>query len=62
MKKGYSAAVMHLPDPSTFTFGTAIVNLTIALTGIIRLILEKKSKSVPLEGPSKKTHRLSFVR
>jgi hypothetical protein len=36
---------MHLPDPITFTFGTAIVNLAIAITAVIRLILEKKNHS-----------------
>ncbi len=36
---------MHLPDPSKFTFGTAIVNLAIAITAVIRLILEKKNHS-----------------
>jgi hypothetical protein len=34
---------MHLPDPNTFTFGTAIVNLAIAITAVVRLVLEKNS-------------------
>jgi hypothetical protein len=34
---------MHLPDPTTFTFGTAIVNLAIAITAVVRLVMEKKS-------------------
>lgn len=33
---------MHLPDPAYVAFGTAVVSLATAITGVIRVIFEKK--------------------
>jgi hypothetical protein len=46
---------MHLPDPSYVTLSTAVLTFLTAATGVIRLVLEKKFKSVPVEQASKKT-------
>ncbi len=40
--RGYSGDCMHLPDPSYVAFGTAVVALATAITGLARLLLEKK--------------------
>jgi len=45
---------MHLPDPSYVSFGSAIVALATALTGLTTAILNRK--------PSKKTHLINFLR
>jgi len=36
---------MHLPDPAVISFSAAVLSLATAITGVVRLILEKKSKS-----------------
>jgi hypothetical protein len=36
---------MHLPDPSYVSFVTAVITSVTATVGLLRLLLEKKSKS-----------------
>jgi hypothetical protein len=44
---------MHL-DPTVIAFGTAIVSLATAITGLVRAVLEKKSNSGTADVPQKK--------
>jgi hypothetical protein len=42
LTKGLQCSCMHLPDPAYITFGGAIVSLATAITGVLRLVLEKR--------------------
>jgi hypothetical protein len=44
---------VHLPDPSIVAFAAAVVSLATAITGVVRAILEKKSKSGTANVPQK---------
>jgi hypothetical protein len=52
---------MHLPDPSYVSFGTAVVSFLAAMTGIVRLILEKKRKYLHVPN-FKKTLTKHFIK
>jgi len=52
---------MHLPDPSVISFSAAVISLATAITGVVRLILDKKSKSVAVQVLKKSESRRRTV-
>jgi hypothetical protein len=60
LRKGY-AGFMHLPDPSYVSFVTAVITSVTALTGLAKVFLEKKAKSLHAEA-SKKTLTPNFIK